>query len=126
MYHSITDFAGVKGYNITGVTGAITLKIILKGLIKYFSANYLLYNTPVLALFAISLPIVIYALLNKKDINILFLLVTVFSFLMQTMISEDYIFRKLIVLYPYFIFLIFLAYFYRKEFLENIKAKKIL
>lgn len=124
MYYSITDFAGVQGYNITGVTGAITLKIILKGLIKYFSANYFLYNTPILTLFAISVPIVIYAIVKKKDINVFFLFGAVLSFLLQTMVSEDYIARKLLLIYPYFIFLIFLAYYNRKEFLNKIKKRR--
>lgn len=124
MYYSIVDFAGVQGYNITGVTGVITLKIILKGLIKYFSANYFLYNIPVLALFAISVPIVVYAIVKKKDINVFFLFGSVLSFLLQTMVSEDYIVRKLIVIYPYFIFLIFLAYYNRKEFLNTIIKRK--
>lgn len=110
MFGALFDFSSVSAYS-----GASGLRTFIRTLIRFFSSNELLYNIPVLFCVIFSLPLIVRRLAIKRDTNLLFLTSIVISFLLQTLASEDYIIRKFIVIYPIFIFLLYLGYLFKND-----------
>lgn len=116
MFSAVFDFSSSRGYD-----GANTLKNLIKMFIRFFSANSLLYNLPVLFSAILALPACIAAFVKRKDITILFILAIPFSFLLQTMVSEDFIVRKFIIVYTLFICIAFIGFLCRSDFDDFVK-----
>lgn len=117
MFNAVFDFSASAGYANNGA-----IRTVIKNSVKFLSANLFLYNLPVLAAWILSVPIVLRLALKKRDENIFLLIALVFSFMLQTMVSEDYVVRKLLVIYPVFIYMIVLGYLFRNEFMSVVKS----
>ena len=111
---SFTDFSTVLGY-----TSSSSVKDALKTIARFFSANSIIFNIPVLAGFLMSLPVVVTAYLKEKDDRILFGTAIIAAFLLQTLFSQDYIERKLLAVYPLFIYNVFIAFYFKEGFVEK-------
>jgi hypothetical protein len=102
-------FSNLEGYTIAADRGGIVgwLINIIKGIVKYFSAYIFLYMPALLVgVFLFTIPCIKTAW--KKNDEVLVLLITLpASLLLQTMFSEDYIWRKAIVILPFVFYLIF-------------------
>lgn len=107
MLGAINAFSSSSGYEIAGGGIFSTLRGLLKGAFKYFSAYWFLYAPALLGLFMILLPLMLWHLVRKKDTALFLMLAVPFAFLLQTMVVEDYVWRKLLVVAPYFIYLIY-------------------
>ncbi len=117
FFTAILDFSGSAGYSNSGA-----LHVIFKNIFKFFSANSLLYNLQVLSGMFIALPLLIFNAVKKKDQTLTFLLFLLGSFLLQTMVSEDYIVRKFLIVYSVVIYCIVLALFMKSDFGEMRKS----
>lgn len=98
---AIFSFQSVPGYNIVKVS-------LWDKTINFLSSNIFLYNPILIAVFFLSLPYYINRIIREKDKNILFLLSFVLGLFIQTLISEDYIVRKSLVIFPVIIYLNFI------------------
>lgn len=94
----IKDFSGISGYTNGNYFTPI---------LNFFSSNSNLYNISFLFLVLLVIPIVVKKIFKEKDINNFFLVSCVTALLLQTIINEDYIVRKYIIIYPIAIYLFF-------------------
>lgn len=97
----ISNFSSVDGYINSGTSGRINY------IINFFASNYNLYNLGILFLFLCLLPYCIKTAFKDRDGNIAFNIFIILCFFLQTIISEDYIFRKYIIIVPSVIYLIY-------------------
>lgn len=111
LFGAIDAFSGIKGYVITGSAGTVftTLRGFVKNAFRYFSANFFLYAPAILAAVLMLLPLIIWQVFKEKDTTGFLILAVPFSFLLQTMFAEDYIWRKFMVVAPYAMYFIYWA-----------------
>lgn len=121
MFKSVSDFSSSVGYTV----GGLSARGLIKSVIRYVSANSLLYSLSLLACVLAAIPGCIAVFLKKKDGNALFLLAAFGGFLLQTMASEDYIVRKFIVVYPFTFYLILIVFYYRKFLIAFVRETQI-
>lgn len=107
FFGAIGIFKSVSGYQIAGGGLIASLRTLLKGTIRYFSSYWILYAPTVLTLVLSMVPCLVYKIVKEKDCTLFFLLAAPLSFLIQTMVTEDYIWRKFLVIAPYFTYIIF-------------------
>lgn len=120
-------FDTVRGFSTTsnsyeiinlGSSGAFSK--VVNEFVSFFSSNPLFYNLMYLFGFIVFLPLTVYQLVKKKDNTICLMFSVLISLLMQTIVSNDYIIRKFIVVMPYMIFLLLIMYYKRSETEEMI------
>ena len=99
MFSTIFSFSSQDGYEIVGSWWRI-----LRTSIHFMASNANLYNIVLFAIFLIGFPYLLYLIFKKKDDTTLFLLAIYFSLYLQTLVSEDYIIRKYIIIYPVLLF----------------------
>ena len=106
---AIGAFSSISGYQISGAAGTVfsTLRGFIKNTIRYFSASFFLYAPAVLAIVLTLLPLSLWKVFKDKDLTGFLILAVPFSFLLQTLFSEDYIWRKFMVAAPYAIYFIY-------------------
>lgn len=101
MFDTIGSFSSQTGY-----TSSFSLRALFRTSAHFLASNVNLYNIAILALIILSIPFLLYLIVKKKDLNVLFLIALIGSLYLQTLFSEDYIVRKYIILYPtYFVLL---------------------
>jgi len=98
---AIFAFQSVSGYEITK-------EPLLDKFINFLSSNIFLYNPLLVSLLGISVPYLIYEITKKKNKEILFLLSLILGLFLQTLISEDYIVRKALIILPTILYLDFI------------------
>lgn len=103
MFEAIFDFSSQDGYEIT-----FSFWVLLRSTVHFIASNVNLYNIGFFSILLICLPYLLFLIIRKKDITIFFSLSMFFSFYLQTLVSEDYIVRKYIVLYPVFVILVYI------------------
>lgn len=106
LFGAVGLFKSTDGYTMANSLGG-ALRGAVKGTAKYFSSFFFLYAPALLLLTAALLPAWVYFLIKDRDKTLFFLLAIPASFLVQTMVSEDYIWRKMIVVAPVFLYLVF-------------------
>lgn len=101
LFDTIEAFSSQAGY-----TSSFFLRDLLRTSAHFLASNVNLYNIAFLGLLILSVPFLLYLIVKKKDLNVLFFSALIGSLYLQTLFSEDYIVRKYIILYPvYFILL---------------------
>lgn len=92
-------------YDSIYATDSYTLMIVVQRLIRFISSNMFLYSIPILTYLLCNS----YKLIqNKKDKKIIyFCILTFLSFVLQTIISEDYVIRKSVVIFPVYMMLFY-------------------
>ncbi len=116
-------FKDLSGYTVGATKGVSSfVKGLVLGFVRYMSANWFLYAPALLfAVMVLFLP-GLYTLLKKKDKTLCLMLAVPFSMLLQTMLSEDYIVRKLLVVVPYFLYQLMWWFMFRDE-IEGLRGK---
>lgn len=109
---AIYSFQNVPGYNIVEVS-------LWDKTINFLSSNIFLYNPILFAVLFLSLPYYINSIRRKKDKNILFLLSLILGLFLQTLVSEDYIVRKSLVIFPAILYLIFIFIIIKQNISED-------
>ncbi len=99
--NAIFSFQGVAGYNIAGASVWDTIT-------SFLSSNIFLYNPILIAVFFLAMPYFIYKIIYNKNKDVLFLLFIILGLFMQTLISEDYIVRKSLLIFPAILYLNFI------------------
>ena len=89
--------------------------------LRIFSANPMVYNLPMVVASFFALPILVHIIHKKKDEKLFFLLMVVLSFFLQSCFSYDTLTRKMIVVFPIFVGLLYVAYLLRDK-RESIRA----
>ena len=120
MLSSVSGFTEVTGYEINaggGLSGAIHGA--LKGAAKYISAFFFLYAPSFLLLSLLVFPFMIWKSAKEKDLTLSLLFGIPIAFLLQTMVSEDYIWRKFITVSPVFLYMFGWAFFCRDSLQET-------
>ncbi|GAA0083780.1 hypothetical protein UT300007_02190 [Clostridium sp. CTA-7] len=115
MFSAIKDFSSVSGYETSNA-----IKGYFKNIVMFLSSNIFLYNPLLLAASLISLVVNLYNAIKQKNEILLFSVTAIIGLLLQTLYSQDYIIRKIIVIYPVLIVNIFLMSFYIKDIIEKI------
>lgn len=103
MLDAVTSFAGQQGYTVNEKN----LHDMVGIAVRFISSNINLYNTAFLFVCMAAVPCIIRQL-GKKDVNLLFLVSLVGAFFLQTMVSEDYVVRKYLIVYPVLLMICYL------------------
>lgn len=111
MFSAILSFSSQEGYTVTS-----SWWVLIRSTAHFISSNVNLYSIALLGAFILSIPFLWHLVLKVKNVNVLFLLALIFSLYLQTLVSEDYIVRKFLVIYPVFIFLIAFLIANNREF----------
>ncbi len=114
---AILSFSQSTGYQITGVTNHTTiLKSLIKAVAFYFSSNTFFYCVPLLVGMLAFFPGILVRIFKEKDEVAAFLFALPFSFLLQTLFSQDCITRKSNIIYPIVICLLYyMALIYKSQ-----------
>ncbi len=111
-----SSFQDISGYAVKTDKGALGLvKGAIKGFMKYFSACWFLYAPSVLFAVLMLLFPCLLTIWKKKDETLCLMLAAPAAFLLQTMVTEDYIWRKLIIVVPFFLYLMMWGFLRREE-----------
>ncbi len=113
-FNTITGFASVNDY-----ANSKNIILYVKNFKYFFQSNIFLYNMPVFFLFLFMLPVACYGIFRFKDKNLSFLLIFPVAMLMQTIVSQDFIFRKSVVIYPQIIMISVLSLIYSASFVKR-------
>ena len=120
LFEIIKSFNSDSNYTIvadnTEVSYTFYLLIYIKRVIKFISSNLFFYSLPIFSLVTASLYNIKNFLKNKKR-EYFFCLSMIIALFIQTLVSEDFINRKSIVLLPFIIFICidYLILYQRKE-----------
>ena len=106
LLNAVGLYSATDGYAIASGLGAV-IRGAMKGAAKYFSAFFFLYAPAVLLLITILTPAWVYFTIKNKDKTLFFIAAVPLAFLVQTMVSEDYIWRKIMVVAPVFLYIVF-------------------
>ena len=117
----VSDFSNNADY-----ANASGLSEVVEHIISFFSANCNIYNIGFSTIALIALPFLICYCKKRKDENVCFVLIILFTFFIQTLVSEDYIIRKYILVYPLIILLVYIIGIYSGEESEEIGKTRIL
>lgn len=124
MFEAVFSFSNQAGYEITS-----SGKIFLQSTLKLIASNPNLYNIGIISVVLLSVPYILYVIIKKHNISVIFLSSILISFYLQTLVSEDYVIRKFIIVYPALIFLLAALFTNRKQLRSYMsrlgKAKKI-
>lgn len=101
LFAAISGFSSQDGYEVTS-----SWWVAIRSTIHFAASNVNLYDIGLLCILLISFPYLIYVIVRKKNLTIYFLLTIIFSLYLQTLVSEDYIVRKYIVIYPIILFIL--------------------
>ncbi len=118
---SVREFSTQSGYEIAGSRIGF-IKSIFQNVISFFSSNVFLYNLPIAAGFVLTFPFVLYKTIKDNDDKALFLISIILSFMIQTLVVNDYIWRKFIIIYP-MVIVYFLMMYYKKDEYKNLISK---
>lgn len=101
---TIHNFTAMAEYSSASFMSAICWRIV-----NFFSNNYNLYNAGILYVFLLSLPI-LFILMYRERNSIIFLnIVIYFTYFVQTLYSEDFVYRKYILMIPSIYILIYIG-----------------
>lgn len=98
-FSTFYSFSSQEGYSISASWWKL-----LRTSIHFLSSNANLYNISLFAIFLICIPYFMYLVFKHKDVIILFFLSIYACLYLQTLVSEDYITRKYIIIYPILLF----------------------
>ncbi len=116
----ISNFSNVEGYVDTGASGRIYY------LANFFSNSFHLYNPFLLFFSACIFPMLVHICIKRKDQNIIFLVLIYIFFFIQTMVSEDFIIRKYIIVVPIQIFLLYIIGINMKYYIKELQKSTII
>lgn len=119
---SITSFSAYSEYATTN-----SLYLLFQKAFHFFSSNFNLYNLSILFLFLISFPFTLKNALREKDRFTILMFLIYILFFLQTLISEDFILRKYIIvaLIPIFILYRYLCSSSKEKIYNFIKSQNI-
>lgn len=120
MLSAILSFSSQEGYTVTS-----SWWVLIRSTVHFISSNVNLYSITLLGVFILSIPFLLHLVIKVKNLNVLFLLALIFSLYIQTLVSEDYIVRKFIVIYPVFIFLLSILIANNRDLKEYIVDKLV-
>lgn len=120
MLNIIKEFQNQTGYQIAGVSSSFSITAIISNFLSFFSGNFFIYNLSVLAIFVLILPITAWDIVKNgiEGNGRIFSICIIFSFLLQTLVMNDYINRKIVIVYPLFIFILFEGYLRKEAYYE--------
>lgn len=116
MFSAINDFSSVSGYETSN-----GLKGYFKNIVMFLSSNIFLYNPLFLAATLLSIIVNIYNGIKEKNEILIFLVTAIIGLMIQTIYSQDYIIRKIIVIYPILIINIFVSSFYIGKIIKKLR-----
>lgn len=114
---AIFTFQSVPGYSVTEVS-------LYDKILNFFSSNIFLYNPILIVLLFFALPYFLSEVFCRKNKEILFLLSLILGLFFQTLLSEDYIVRKSLVIFPTMIYLIFIYIIMDKNKINKYKINQ--
>lgn len=117
------DFSGVDGY--TAATGGI--KVFAASILDFFGSNAFLFSLPVLFVFLVFGPGMVSTAIKDKNTDLAFSITAVAGLFLQTLFTNDYIFRKAYLIFPFVLFsliIIILDSNYQPDFNDSNGSKK--
>lgn len=118
MLSAVFSFTSQEGYTVTS-----SWWVLLRTTVHFIASNVNLYNIALLGGFILGIPYLLHLVIKKKDLTVLFLLALIFSLYLQTLVSEDYITRKYIIIYPVFLYLLSILGANLKKYKEFLSNK---
>lgn len=114
----VNNFSNVEGYVDASVFNRVYY------IINFFASSFNMYNPGILLLFLSVFPIVFLYFFKQKDENMLLMVFSYIFLFIQTVISEDYIIRKSIIVVPIIIFMVYIGFFNLEQYVGEWNKKK--
>ena len=108
----ISDFSSNDYYVNTNIWESISSN--LKGLL---GANINIYNISIITMVLLSVPFLLNIIKKEKNDQICFILLIFICYILQTLVSEDFVIRKFILVYPLLLILLYYTFLRRKNWL---------
>ncbi|WP_293008617.1 MULTISPECIES: glycosyltransferase family 39 protein [unclassified Oscillibacter] len=115
ILRTVSGFAGQSLYATSTGSQLFSPVFYMKRVALMFSSNIGLYHLPLLLVLLLAFPRILAVGYKKRDLNAVMLMSLLAGFLMQTVVSEDYVIRKFLVVYPALYFLLILAWIYSSD-----------
>ncbi len=109
----------------SGVSDTSFIHNLIRNFAGIFITNFFRYNPAILFIFLIALPPFLYKAYSEKQVLDVFASLLLGFLFFQTLVINDYMFRKLIILMPLVIIVIFEAFIIRKEFAAQLTKSKM-
>lgn len=120
VIRTISSFTGQSLYSVSTTNQFLSPLFYMKRLLVMFSSNIGLYHLPLLFILLLVFPRILVIGFKRRDMNAVMLMSMLGAFFAQTVVSEDYVIRKFIVVYPVLFFLMALAWLYSADW-QNFK-----
>ncbi|WP_022766596.1 OmpH family outer membrane protein [Butyrivibrio sp. XPD2006] len=105
--NTFNDFSSVDGYQNATSAG---FKAFVATVLDFWGANVFLFYMPVLALFLLALPWIVHRAYKEFDDALMFPFMAVVGLFFQTLATNDYIFRKAVLILPFVFFCLIINY----------------
>lgn len=121
-YHSVwhvgaiaNAWSSVAGFQRLGTYATQGLYDIAKHAVSFCSAHANFYNVPIFFVFLCVLGDIVLYCFRKMDEKIAFMLFLFVAFFVQTLLSDDYVVRKYIIIYPVVWYLLYFRFLIREK-----------
>lgn len=101
------DFSTVGGYQSAASGG---IKVAVASVLDFWGSNVFLFYLPVLVAFLVSLPAILIRAYKMNDDAMTFSVMAVLGLFLQTLATNDYIFRKAVLILPFVVFSLIIHY----------------
>lgn len=95
------DFTNLSGYTVATAGG---IKAIAGYILDFFGSNIFLFSLPILFFFLMLLPKMGKTIIKEKNAELTYAVMAVAGLLLQTLFTNDYIFRKAFLISPFVVF----------------------
>lgn len=119
----LNDFGSVPGYQVATAGG---LKAFFATVCDFWGANAFLFSLPIVACFLLLFPLLFILSFRNADDTLTFSISSVVGLFMQTLMTNDYIFRKAILIFPFAVFCLVIFFLNNNEFNLDLRKYKTL
>lgn len=114
------DFSNLDGYVTSAKNG---LKAFVAGVLDFFGANAFLFSMPLLFGFMMLAPWTVRRIVKTSNTDLTYAFVSVVGLFLQTLFTNDYIFRKAFLIVPFVIFSVMVYVLDSQPEAENAEMK---
>ncbi len=109
---------------VNGIADVSVLRVLVRNFTGIFITNFFRNNPVILFAFFIALPPFIYKTCKEKNVLDVFVALLLSFLFLQALVINDYLFRKLIIIMPLVIIVLFEAFVYHTDFAIYLKSNK--
>lgn len=110
MFSTIQAFTKANAFN--SYSSATNISALIDRIVAFISSDIFLYNLPIVFLFLIFLPFTVCQIWKQKDTFATLSFIVVSAFFIQTLVAEDVVIKKFLVIYSCVLLLVYFSIIY--------------